>query len=138
MSDAQAAAVALAYAFADAWASGDPDQVLSYMAPDAAYQNVPTPTLHGHDQIRTFITPNLLASDRIEFEHLNVVADEDGRRVFTERVDTFFFPEGKVAVPVMGIYEIENGKIARWRDYADIGSFLREMSAIGRGGGPLS
>jgi limonene-1,2-epoxide hydrolase len=41
--------------------------------------------------------------------------------VLTERIDHMIDASGKVllSAPVMGTFEIENGKIAAWRDYFD-------------------
>ncbi len=46
---------------------------------------------------------------------------ETGNKVLTERIDWIFDGEGKpvMEVPVMGIFEIEGGKIVAWRDYFD-------------------
>ena len=32
----------------------------------------------------------------------------------------------------MGVFEFRDGLIAAWRDYADIGDFVRQMTAIGQ------
>jgi limonene-1,2-epoxide hydrolase len=50
--------------------------------------------------------------------------------VLTERTDSFHFGKQVVSVPVMGVFEFRGDMIARWRDYADIGDFVRQMSAI--------
>lgn len=44
-----------------------------------------------------------------------------GAKVLTERIDRILNAEGVevMTVPVMGIFEIEDGKIAAWRDYFD-------------------
>jgi limonene-1,2-epoxide hydrolase len=125
-------AIDLVLDFGRAWERCDVDAILSMMTPDAEYDNVPLPKIKGQAAIRTFITPNLQAAKRIEWEFLNVAVDASGCKVMTERVDRFVFDEGLVAVPLMGIFEVEDGRIARWRDYADLGSFARAMATIGR------
>ena len=53
-----------------------------------------------------------------EFKMLNVVSSGDV--VTTERIDAFTL-NGKLGeFPVMGIFEIRDGKIAAWRDYFDM------------------
>jgi len=38
-------------------------------------------------------------------------------------------PNGKhVELPVAGVFEIQGGKIAKWRDYFDLQSFTKQMS----------
>jgi limonene-1,2-epoxide hydrolase len=46
---------------------------------------------------------------------------EAGGKVLTERIDHMIDADGKVlmSAPVMGIFEIEGGKITAWRDYFD-------------------
>lgn len=128
-----AESIALVRAFGRAWDRCDIEATLSMMSSDVVYQNVPLPAMVGHDAVRAFITPNMKAAERMNWEFLAIEADNEGKRVLTERIDSFIFKEGTVAVPVMGIFEIENGLIARWRDYADIGSFVRNMKALGLG-----
>jgi limonene-1,2-epoxide hydrolase len=128
--------IALVHAFGRAWERCDVEAILAMLAPDAVYANIPVPPMIGRDAIRAFITPNLERAKSTRWEFLATVASADGRQVLTERVDTFFFPEGDVAVPLMGIFEIEGQLIKRWRDYADIGTFVRDMAAIGAKPGP--
>jgi limonene-1,2-epoxide hydrolase len=56
----------------------------------------------------------------------NIVAD--GSIVLTERVDVFVLPSAKVELPVMGSFEVEEGKIAAWRDYFDMKQFMDQMA----------
>ncbi len=46
---------------------------------------------------------------------------ETGNKVLTERIDRIIDRNGAevMTVPVMGVFEIEDGKIAVWRDYFD-------------------
>ena len=126
------AAISLVRDFGAAWDRCDVEAVLEMMAADVGYENVPLPPMNGRDEVRAFITPNMGAAERMDWKFLAVEADAAGRRVLTERVDSFIFEEGTVAVRLMGIFEIEDGKIARWRDYADIASFVGAMKAINR------
>ena len=54
---------------------------------------------------------------------LSVVADE--RRVAVERLEHFSQRDGKRSfdLPVLGVFEFENGKITAWRDYFDLKTF---------------
>ena len=40
--------------------------------------------------------------------------------VLTERVDTFTIGGAVAPLPVMGTFEIRDGKICAWRDYFDM------------------
>jgi limonene-1,2-epoxide hydrolase len=37
------------------------------------------------------------------------------------------FANGRIDLPVMGTFEIRDGKIAAWRDYFDMAMFLNQM-----------
>lgn len=58
-----------------------------------------------------------MAAIRVE----NVAVAEVGNKVLTERIDHLLDGAGKtIASPaVMGVFEIEGGKIVAWRDYFD-------------------
>jgi limonene-1,2-epoxide hydrolase len=90
----------------------------------------------GREAVRRLITPNLRAVQEMRWEFKAIEADDAGRLVLTERIDSFIYDSGRVDVPLMGIFEIEHGLISAWREYADIGKFVRDMQAIGRAPGP--
>lgn len=56
----------------------------------------------------------------------NLAVAETGNKVLTERIDTMLDRDGKavLAANVMGIFEIEDGKIVAWRDYFDTAGLL--------------
>lgn len=53
--------------------------------------------------------------------------------VLTERVDTLTIGDVVVALPVMGTFEIRDGKICAWRDYFDMAQITGALSG-GQGG----
>lgn len=122
--------VAHSLAFVDRWNRRDIDGILAALSEDIDYQNVPMAAMHGRDEVRAFITPNLIRVTRVEWIVHNLAVTADGSKVLTERTDCFHFEKQVVSVPVMGVFEFRGGLIARWRDYADIGDFVRQMSAI--------
>ena len=38
-----------------------------------------------------------------------------------ERIDTLVIGDATTVLPVMGIFELKDGKIIKWRDYFDMG-----------------
>ena len=53
-----------------------------------------------------------------------------GDTVLTERVDRFEMKDGKIIeLPVMGTFELRDGKIARWRDYFDLQTWVNQAQA---------
>ncbi|MCV9961891.1 nuclear transport factor 2 family protein [Pararhizobium sp. BT-229] len=70
----------------------------------------------------------------IQFHHMRIedlVLSGVGNRVYAERLDHFCESDGTIimTVRVLGVLEIEGGKIARWRDYFDTAGFA---AAIGK------
>jgi limonene-1,2-epoxide hydrolase len=122
--------VAFSLAFVDLWNRRDIDGIIAALTEDIEYQNLPMTAMHGRDEVRAFITPNLSRVTRVEWIVHNLAATGDGSKVLTERTDSFYFGKQVVSVPVMGVFEFRGNLIARWRDYADIGDFVRQMSAI--------
>jgi limonene-1,2-epoxide hydrolase len=48
--------------------------------------------------------------------------------VLTERVDVFTTPTATIELPVMGTFEVVDGKIAAWRDYFDLNQFMSQLN----------
>ena len=62
--------------------------------------------------------------ERIEFRVNNLATI--GNVVMTERVDVFVQPERTIELPVMGTFEVVDGKIAAWRDYFDLNQYMSQ------------
>ena len=48
--------------------------------------------------------------------------------LLTERIDTFHVGEVVAPLPVMGTFEIRDGKISAWRDYFDLTQITKALS----------
>src|SRR4026209_1306099 len=97
-------------------------ELVGFFSADAVYHNIPIAPVSGRDAIaatlRGFIDP---ATDA-EFEVLALAGT--GRVVLTGRIDRFTINGKKIAIPVMGRFEIDaQGKISAWRDYFDLAQF---------------
>jgi limonene-1,2-epoxide hydrolase len=57
--------------------------------------------------------------DRVDFRIRNLGVAGD--RVYTERVDVLSREGREARLPVLGVFEIEGGKIRAWREYFDMG-----------------
>ncbi len=113
--------------FCNAWSRRDIDELLGYFAPDAVYHNMPLEPLRGRDAIRSTIEMFMTPAERVEFETLAIASANDV--VFTERVDHFTIMGRKISLPVAGVFEVRNGKIAAWRDYFDLQTWLKQTGA---------
>jgi limonene-1,2-epoxide hydrolase len=113
--------------FCAVWSNVDPDEIAEFFTEDAVYHNIPMDPITGRDAIKAFIAGFAGGAEKIDFRVRNLVGD--GPVVLTERVDVFVLPTGKVELPVMGTFEVRDGKIAAWRDYFDLKQFMDQMAA---------
>jgi limonene-1,2-epoxide hydrolase len=96
---------------------------------DAVYHNIPLTPVTGREDIAntisSFIRPGPPGIEGIEFRVINIAAD--GPVVLTERVDVFRLSDKSFELPVMGAFEVSDGKINAWRDYFDMNQFTSQM-----------
>ncbi|MDV2476061.1 SgcJ/EcaC family oxidoreductase [Rhodococcus zopfii] len=105
--------------FCAAWAEPDPATIAAYFTDDAVYHNIPMEAVHGRAAIEEFVTGFVAAFGGIDFRIHRQVAN--GNVVLNERTDVFTMNGRTIELPVMGSFEVVDGKIAAWRDYFDMG-----------------
>lgn len=114
--------------FCAEWIEPDPAKIAEYFADDAVYHNIPMEPVIGRDAIREFIAGFIVAFGGIDFRvHRQVTdggqspnAEESSGVVMNERIDVFTLNGVVVELPVVGVFEITDGKITTWRDYFDM------------------
>jgi limonene-1,2-epoxide hydrolase len=116
--------------FCAAWsANAATAELAAFFTDDAVYHNMPMDPVNGREaiakNISSFIRPGAPGIESIKFHVIHIAAN--GPIVMTERVDEFTLPRKTFELPVMGIFEIQRGKIKAWRDYFDIGQFTARM-----------
>jgi limonene-1,2-epoxide hydrolase len=112
--------------FCAAWERLDLEELLGYFEPDAVYHNMPIDPVVGVDAIRATMQMFTTGVESIQFRVLHLAATDD--TVLTERVDVFVLPHTTIELPVMGTFEIRNGRIAAWRDYFDLQQYLQQAA----------
>ncbi|HEY3831805.1 MAG TPA: limonene-1,2-epoxide hydrolase family protein [Acidimicrobiia bacterium] len=117
--------------FCAAWTRLDIDELLGYFTPDAVYHNIPVDPVVGVDAIRAMMSMFTTGVERIEFRVKNLATT--GNVVMTERVDVFVQPDRTIELPVMGTFEVVDGKIAAWRDYFDLNQYMTQAGLAGAG-----
>lgn len=118
----------LVTAFCAEWATPDPVRIADYFAEDAVYHNIPMEPVIGRDAIREFIAGFVGAFGAIDFRiHRQLTdggqsphAESASGVVMNERIDVFTLNGILVELPVVGVFEITDGKITTWRDYFDM------------------
>jgi limonene-1,2-epoxide hydrolase len=111
--------------FCAAWSRLDASELASYFTEDGIYHNMPAGPIQGRDAIEKFIGQFAGAWTTTEWDVLNIAEANDV--VFAERLDRTRAGDKSVDLPCTGVFEIQDGKIACWRDYFDIGTYARAM-----------
>ena len=112
--------------FCDAFAKHDANALREFFTDDVVYHNIPMEPAVGIDATIAFIEGffGMCESMTIETNHLAVRDNV----VLTERVDTFRVGQVVAPLPVMGTFEIRDGKISAWRDYFDMAQITKMLS----------
>src|SRR5262245_37945640 len=96
--------------FCNAFSRRDPEEILDFFTEDAVYHNMPMPPVQGKAGIKGVLDIFLKPAASAEFIILKIAEGEDGA-VLTERLDKFSLGGKNVELPVMGVFEVEGGKI---------------------------
>lgn len=105
--------------FCALWAEPDLETILGYFTEDAVYHNIPMTPAEGLAAIRELLPMMLDGMEGIDFIVHRQVAN--GNLVMNERTDVMRRTNGgRVELPVMGTFEVRDGRIAAWRDYFDL------------------
>jgi len=106
----------------EAWSQLERDEFHQLFDPQVDYRNIP---IDGDRHIGPDAICDVLSRFRrswdtdLRVEH--IVGDE--RLVMTERLEKFTHKAGTKApfdLPVMGVFELRDGRITAWRDYFDL------------------
>ena len=104
-------------------------ELAAFFTDDAVYHNIPLTPVTGRENIANTIVsvlrPGAPGIESIEFRVINIAAI--GPVVMTERVDVFRLSGRSFELPVMGTFEVGDGKINAWRDYFDANQFTSRM-----------
>jgi limonene-1,2-epoxide hydrolase len=113
-------------AFMTAAAGRDYDTALGLLTDDVEYQNMPLPPVHGPQAVKDTLEMLLATTESSEW----VVHRElsDGDLVMNERTDRFQVQGRWLELPVAGVFVLRAGRIALWRDYFDLQSFMQQMA----------
>lgn len=103
------------------WLTGTPESIAEFFTDDAIYHNVPMEPFIGKPAILEFLRGFIGAFGGIEFTvHHQAVT---GNIVLNERTDRFSLGDKQIELPVTGVFEVRDGRIAAWRDYFDMAPF---------------
>ncbi len=112
--------------FCAAFARRDVDELLMFFTDDAVYHNMPMRPVQGKAAIRGVLDMFLKPAQAVDFAVLHIATVGD--TVLTERLDTFDIGARRVELPIAGIFDLRDGKIAAWRDYFDLATWTKQAS----------
>lgn len=105
----------------------DYDSALTLIADTCEYENMPMGKVVGPAGVRSVLEPFFAPTLENEFRILRKLTS--GKTVMAERLDRHRLETGWVELPVMGVFEVENGLITLWRDYFDLATITGKWPA---------
>ncbi|MCU0669508.1 MAG: nuclear transport factor 2 family protein [Myxococcota bacterium] len=111
----------------DAFNANDVDRVLGFFAADAVYHNMPVQPVTGTAAIRAVLVGFMGMASEIDWVLRNLAETQEGV-VLTERLDRFLVRGRWIELPVMGAFEVRDGRITAWRDYFDMKQFQDQLA----------
>jgi limonene-1,2-epoxide hydrolase len=113
--------------------TGDMTKLVSYLSEDVVYHNIPWQPVTGHAAVRQVLGPFLEGPKRATVKMNIKNTTIAGNTVMNERLEEWTKGSTKVDLPVLGVFELKNGKITHWRDYFDAKSIEPLTEAIRKG-----
>jgi limonene-1,2-epoxide hydrolase len=112
-----------------AWNAQEWERVYESFAQDGVLHSMMTEPVVGREAIKQRLAALVASVPRIELRVVRMgIADGV---VFMERVDEYVRGEERAAVPVVGVIEVENGRVKAWREYYDRAQLLQAMGVSG-------
>ena len=112
--------------FCDNFDGRDAEALRPYFTDDVVYHNIPLDPAVGIDATIAFIDAFFAMCETMTIETVHLAVR--GHVVLTERIDTFTIGDVVAPLPVMGTFEVRDGKISAWRDYFDLGQITAMLS----------
>jgi len=110
----------------EGFAKHDAEALRQFFTDDVVYHNIPMDPCVGIDATIGFIEMFFGMCDAMTIETTHLAVRDNV--VLTERVDVFTVGDVVARLPVMGTFEIRDGKICAWRDYFDMAQITKAWS----------
>jgi limonene-1,2-epoxide hydrolase len=103
--------------FIAAWEQRDSDFIIGCFAEDAVYQSMPLRPIVGKEAIAVWVRGfEDVPPGSLDVHHQIASGDV----VMNERTDRIILNGHPVVLPIMGVFEIHEGRIRAWREYFDL------------------
>ncbi|HXQ75373.1 MAG TPA: limonene-1,2-epoxide hydrolase family protein [Acidimicrobiales bacterium] len=116
----------------DTFEKHDAEAFRPLLTDDVVYHNIPMDPAVGIDAAIAFLEGFFGMCESMVIETLHLAVRDNV--VLTERIDTFTIGQTVAPLPVMGTFEVRDGKISAWRDYFD----MAQITAMLSGGASVS
>ena len=103
------------------------------LAEDVDYVNIPIGAVKGREAAGRFLEPFVGDGHNTLVEAVILHTTSSGNVVMNERLETWVKGDVRAVLPVAGVFEIENGKIRKWRDYFDLATIQPYLDAVTKG-----
>lgn len=117
--------VAVVMEMIDAWNTRDWKKVSDLFTRDGVLHSMMIEPVEGRETIRKRIDTLGAGLESMNIEVLNI--GKVGDVVFLERVDEFTYKGKEGRVPVVGVLEVRDGRVAEWREYYDRAQLIEAM-----------
>ncbi|MEX0665751.1 MAG: limonene-1,2-epoxide hydrolase family protein [Acidimicrobiia bacterium] len=104
--------------FISSWSRGDVEDMVQCCADDVRYQNMPMEPGVGTAALREVQEMFFSVAQDFRIEVHQQVSYEN--LVMQERTDYYSIGGSAITLPICGVFEIESGRIAAWREYFDM------------------
>ena len=124
--DTDASRLATAREMIQAWKAADWRKVADLFADDGALKSMMLAPVNGREAIYARVAAlgkGAPGGVTLDVAHIGVI---DGL-VFMERTDRFVYNGHPGAVPVVGVLDIQGGKVKEWREYYDRASLEKAL-----------
>ena len=111
-----------------AWQRGDMEAALSYIDDNIEwYPNRSMRVVNGKAKMREFLGKFATGMSEIFYEQSLMI--EQGNLLFDEGTENYTKNGKKITVPYAGVVEWKDGKAIMWRDYFDLKSLEKQLTA---------
>lgn len=109
----------------EAWRIADLDGVYALMTDDIFYHNIPRAPILGLAAVKRYVDDYVARNGKLLTVDWDVKSTAvNGNTVFVERISRLAWENGRrTTCPIVGVFEVRDGKIAAWRDYFDKDTF---------------
>jgi len=112
--------------FVAAWSDLDAARLVDFFTEDGTYHNMMLDPVSGRENLLGLIGGFLGSWTATEWDLLNIASN--GNIVFAERLDRTRAGDKTCNLPCCGVFEMQDGKIKVWRDYFDIGTYMKAFA----------